>query len=125
MNDARSEFSEKIIAENKNILYQKLQIKDAISTAKIILDTLSINLAEYSPLGDLIQISTTSIQMSIKRIRASDLNTFIFEGLGKIELPSFCDLIGHNQTEVSNLTNFFNWNDLNNCTNELITVQVC
>lgn len=62
--------------------------------------------------------------MSVKRVRASDLRTLIFEGLGKIELPSFCDLVGKNHTTFSKITNFFDWNDLNNCTNELITVQV-
>ncbi|RNA43376.1 polycystin-1-like isoform X1, partial [Brachionus plicatilis] len=124
MNDDQTEISDQIIAENKNILIQKLQIGEAILAEKKIIDTLAINLAEYSSLGNPIQISTTSIQMSVNRIRASDLDVFLFEGLGKIELPSFCDLVGYNQTTISNFSNYFDWNDLNNCTNELLTVQI-
>ena len=125
INDDQTHTSDlKIIEKNKNILKQKLHISEAILTGNKIINNLSFNLAEYSPLGSSIEVSTTSIQMSVKRVRASDLDTLIFEGLGKIKLPSFCDLLGKNQINISKIKDFFDWNDLNNCTNELITIQV-
>lgn len=64
--------------------------------------------------------------MSVTKVTASSLNnTEIYEGLGKFSLPTFCDLENSLAKNSANNNNgFFNWNDLNNCTNKIITVQV-
>ena len=101
-----------------------MKIAETIIIGKNILDKLSNLLADHIPVGSPIRITTSSIQMALGRLTASELNYSIYEGLGKLVLPSFCDLVGNEANLSQSFSDYFDWNDLDNCTNEIITVQV-
>lgn len=62
--------------------------------------------------------------MSLYRDNAVNLNSVITAGIGKIALPSYCDLVNSGSSNKDYNSSFFNWDDLENCTNKILTVQV-
>ena len=74
------------------------------------------------PVGNENKIQTPSIQLGLTKSKAIDLTKSILTGLGKIELPSYCDI--STETPTPKPQKYFDWNELNNCTNKLIISQI-
>lgn len=76
------------------------QVVDAAQKASSVLNLLSNIISDHLPVGDSFDVTTSSLLMSLRKMKASDLNSSLQMDGDKIELPSFCDM--QNKPYVSN-----------------------
>ncbi len=75
------------------------QVVDAAQKASSVLNLLSNIISDHLPVGDSFDVTTSSLLLSLRKTKASDLNSSLQLDGDKIELPSFCDM--HNKPIVS------------------------
>jgi hypothetical protein len=105
-----------------------IQVVDAAQKASSVLNLLSNVISNHLPVGDSFDVNTSSLMLSLRKTKASDLNSSLQIDGDKIELPSFCDM--QNKPSTSN----FKTNELgplldlneeeNKCDSRVITTQV-
>jgi len=66
---------------------------DAYKKADEIYEIVTKSLASHMSRDQSVKINTSSIVLSIYRLNSTNYFTELFEGLGKIKLPEFCDIV--------------------------------
>ncbi|CAF0876239.1 unnamed protein product, partial [Brachionus calyciflorus] len=112
--------------EKVNNFKKKFQLVDTVQKSQAIIDKTLKTLSSRLNLDQSLDINTPSISMNVKVITASNLPPVMYQGLSKIGVPSFCDILSTEPTNNTNSTKnplYTPPKDPNSCDNKAIIIR--